>query len=208
MNRRGVGAAAILIVLGGFAIARAGTFLTVNDPLQKADAVVVLGGRVPFRAMKAGDLYKEGFAPEVWVTMGNRNAAEIELERRGIHPTLEHVYSQAVLEKMGVPRGAIHVVPGRNINTAMEMTTIADYARKRHAARVILVTSSYHSRRVRTLWRRLVGTSPEAVVQYTRADAFNARRWWADTADAWRVTREWFGLLNAWLGFPLSSEHW
>ena len=39
-------------------------------------------------------------------------------------------------------------------------------------------------------------------------DAFDADHWWRDTADAWALSREWFGLLNAWAGFPLRSEHW
>lgn len=208
-KRRIVAAAAVLLILlAVFAVMRAGTFLTLGDPPQNADAIVVIGGRLPFRAMEAGAIYEQGRAPEVWVTMGNRNAAEIELERLDVQATPEHVYSQAVLERLGVPRGVIRVVPGRNNNTATEMRTIGRYARERRVGRVILVTSSYHSRRVRTLWHKLNGSSPEAIVRYTTAEPFNARRWWADSADAWTVSREWFGLLNAWLGFPLDSEHW
>jgi uncharacterized SAM-binding protein YcdF (DUF218 family) len=208
IRRRVAVAVAILVLLAGFAIARAGTALTVADPLQKADALVVIGGRVPFRAIRTAALFKDGVAPEVWLTMGYRNAAEVEMERLGVRPTLEHVYSQQVLERLGVPTAAIHVIPVRNNNTATEMRTIASYARQRKVARVVLVTSDYHSRRVRTLWRKLVGTSPEAIVQYTDAEPFDERRWFADAADGWTVSREWFGLLNAWLGFPVRSEHW
>ena len=182
--------------------------LQVSDPLQPTDAIVVINGRVPFRAMKGADLYKQRLAPEVWLTVGNRNAAEVEMEKIDVHPVQEHVYSQQVLEKLGVPRNVIHVIPARNNNTATEMKTIAAYARQRQASRVILVTSSYHSRRVRSLWHGLVGDSPQAIVQFTDAEPFNADRWWTDTADAWSVSREWFGLLNAWLGFPLKSNNW
>jgi uncharacterized SAM-binding protein YcdF (DUF218 family) len=195
-------------VLAGWAVARAGVALRVSDSLQPAGAIVVISGKVPFRAMKGGDLYKQHLAPEVWLTMGNRNSAEVEMERLGVHPTLEHVYSQAVLEKIGVPATAIHVIPGRNNNTATEVRTIAAYAKQRRVTRVVLVTSSFHSRRVRSLWHRLVGDSPQAIVQFTDEEPFNAGRWWTDSADAWTVSREWFGLLNAWLGFPVRSEHW
>jgi uncharacterized SAM-binding protein YcdF (DUF218 family) len=210
MNRRRIGAAVavVLILLIGFALSRAGTSLSVSDPLQPADAIVVINGRIPWRAMKGADLYKQRLAPEVWLTVGNRSRAEVEMEKIDVHPPLEHVYSQQVLEKMGVPPNVIHVIPARNNNTATEMKTIAAYARQHGTKRVILVTSSYHSRRVRSLWHQLVGDSPQAIVQYTQAEPFNAGRWWKDTADAWTVSREWFGLLNAWLGFPLKSEHW
>ena len=209
MNRRRIAAAAVVVILlGALAVSRAGVSLRVSDPLQPADAIVVIGGKVPFRAMKGADLYKKHLAPEVWLTMGNRASAEVEMERLGVHPTLEHVYSQAVLEKLGVPAKVIHVIPGRNNNTATEVKTIAAYAKQRRVARVLLVTSSYHSRRVRSLWNRLVGDSPQAIVQFTDEEPFNAGRWWTDSADAWTVSREWFGLLNAWLGFPVRSEHW
>jgi len=158
--------------------------------------------------VKAADLYKQGLAPEVWVTMGNPTTAEVEMQRRGIYPTLEHAYSQMVLEKHGVPTISIRVIPGRNNNTATEVKRIAGFARQRRAARVILVTSSYHSRRVRALWHKLEGDSPQAIVQFTDEEPFDAGRWWMHTADARRVSREWFGLLNAWLGFPIKSEHW
>jgi uncharacterized SAM-binding protein YcdF (DUF218 family) len=206
---RKVGAALlVLILLGGFAFSRAGSSLSVDDPLQPADAIVVINGRVPYRAMKGAELYKQRLAPEVWLTMGNRNAAEVEMEKLDVHPTLEHIYSQAVLERLGVPAKVIRIVPGRNNNTATEMKTIAGFARQQHAKRLILVTSSYHSRRVRSLWHQVADNNPPAIVQYTDDEPFNAGRWWADTADAWTVSREWFGLLNAWLGFPLRSEHW
>lgn len=203
-----IGGVALVLVLVALAWANAGAALIVEDPLQPASAIVVFGGKLPFRAMQAATLYSSGSAPQVWLTQGSRSAAEIEMERLGFRPTLEHVYSQAVLERMGVPASAIHVLPSRNNNTASEVRTIAAYARAAGASRVILVTSSYHSRRVRSLWNRLVGERPEAVVRITRAEPFDAHRWWADAADALTVSREWFGLLNAWLGFPMRSEHW
>ena len=50
--------------------------------------------------------------------------------------------------------------------------------------------------------------APEAVIRFAPDEAFDADHWWRDTADAWSVSREWFGLLNAWAGFPVKSEHW
>jgi hypothetical protein len=53
-----------------------------------------------------------------------------------------------------------------------------------------------------------VGGPNAAIVRYTKDDPFNAARWWANTSDALSVTREAFGLLNAWAGFPIRSERW
>jgi uncharacterized SAM-binding protein YcdF (DUF218 family) len=198
----------VVVAMMMVVVTRAGTFLLVEDTLRPAAAIVVLGGEVPFRPMKAAAIYREGWAQEVWLTQGARSSDEIALEHLGIDRTPEYAYSRAVLERLGVPAGAIRVLPPRNNNTADEVRATAQQLRATGGRRVILVTSSYHSRRVKALWRQLVGLTPEAVVRYTSDGPFNQDRWWADTADAWTVSREWFGLFNAWAGFPVRSEHW
>ena len=59
---------AVTLALVVFAFYEAGPLLVVEDPLQKARAVVVFGGGIPFRAMEAAKLYREGWAPEVWLS--------------------------------------------------------------------------------------------------------------------------------------------
>jgi hypothetical protein len=34
------------------------------------------------------------------------------------------------------------------------------------------------------------------------------RHWWRHTGDAMAVSREIFGIANAWAGFPVKSERW
>ena len=61
--RRGWLAAMALLVaalaFAAFAVLEAGAWLVVEDPLQPASVIVVLGGKVPFRAMEAAKLYKQ-----------------------------------------------------------------------------------------------------------------------------------------------------
>ena len=45
-----------------------GRWLVMEDPLEKASAIVVLSGAMPARAIEAGKLYREGYAPEIWLT--------------------------------------------------------------------------------------------------------------------------------------------
>lgn len=58
---------------------------------------------------------------------------------------------------------------------------------------------------IRVLWNSLVGAHPQAIVRYTPRDPFEPEHWWQTTTDAMAVSREWFGLLNAWAGFPVPS---
>jgi uncharacterized SAM-binding protein YcdF (DUF218 family) len=184
----------------------AGTWLVVADPVEPARAVVVFGGQVPFRAMEAASVYNQNWAREVWVTQLGLHNEDIALAKLGIERMPEHYYSRQVLERLGVPSHAIRELPGRNVSTADEVRTVARELKAAGGGRVILITSKYHTRRVKTIWHTLVGARPEAIVRYTPDDPFDADRWWRNTADVMSVSREWFGLINVWAGFPVKSE--
>jgi uncharacterized SAM-binding protein YcdF (DUF218 family) len=213
MKRRRLLAGIVLAVsalaAAPFAATLAGTWLVVDDALQPARSVVVLGGQVPFRAMEAAAVYKQGWTKEVWLTQGGIFAEELALEQLQVERPPEHYYSRQVLERLGVPGAAIRVLPGHNANTADEVRAVARQLEATGGGRVILVTSKYHTRRVKAIWRALAASRrDEAIVRYTADDPFQPHRWWRNTADAMSVSREWFGLLNAWAGFPVKSERW
>ena len=191
-----------------FILYAAGRLLVVSDPLQSARSIVVLGGHVPFRAMEAAAVYKQGWAAEVWLTQGADHPDDIALKDLGVDRLKDHMLSRQVLLKLGVPDEAIRILPGHNENTADEVRTIASYLKTSGGAtpRVVLITSKSHTRRVRVLWHRLIGSSPEAIVRYAHDDPFQPDRWWRSKQSAEFVAHEWFGLLNAWAGFPLASE--
>ena len=126
-----------------------------------------------------------------------------ELSNLGVHVIPEHEYSRQVLERLGVPEGSIRLLDGRVSNTAEEVSLIAREMRRLGGKRVILITSKYHTRRVRVIWSKLTGDTPQVIVRYTSYDLYDPNRWWRNSSDALSVTREVFGLLNAWAGFPL-----
>jgi hypothetical protein len=45
-----------------------GRWLIVEDPLDHAQAIAVLSGRLPLRVLEAAKLYRAGYAPEVWLS--------------------------------------------------------------------------------------------------------------------------------------------
>jgi uncharacterized SAM-binding protein YcdF (DUF218 family) len=168
--------------------------------------MVVLGGHLPFRAMEAASLYRQGWAPEVWLTRSSSPAEAGALARLGIRVLGEEHYNRQVLERLGVPTEAIHVLRDGAQNTVEEVQVVARELEQVEGGRIILVTSKAHSRRVRATWHALVGETPHAVVRYAADDPYDPSRWWRNTRDALAVSREVFGLLNVWAGFPVRQE--
>jgi uncharacterized SAM-binding protein YcdF (DUF218 family) len=195
-----------VVAFGPRALEAPGTWLVVQDPLQRARAAVVFGGAVPFRAMEAAALYQQGWAREVWLSPGRISDEDTALARLGIKSTSDADYNRQVLQRLKVPANAIRVIDGPVTNTADEVRLIARALEAAGADRAILVTSKYHTRRVRMLWRTLIGTRPEALVRAAAEDPFEPDRWWRISDDAMAVSREWFGLLNARMGFPVKSR--
>jgi uncharacterized SAM-binding protein YcdF (DUF218 family) len=193
----------LLILAGVYAFFHAALWLVREDPLQKSQAIVVLSGGLPDRALAAAQIYRDGFAREVWLTQPLQPGASMEdlhLPYAG-----EEQYNRMVLTVQGVRPGDIRLLTPRVLNTADELRAVAEALDQQPGARAIVVTSRAHTRRVRALWRRLSpGDRGRLLVRASTEDPFDAEHWWRTTNDALTVVREYLGLLNAWAGLPLS----
>lgn len=191
-------------LLGAWVFQSIGNWLVIEDPLQPARAIAVLGGKMPFRAQEAVALYNAGYAREIWIP-GPEGAAEHDpVKRMGLSPFEPDLYRK-VLEKLGVPRAAVRFLsPVQVRNTREEVAVIAQALRKAGGGRVIVVTSPEHTRRVRAVWERAAWPFDELVVRYTRHEPRKMRleRWWEDSYERTAVYRECGGIVDAWLGFP------
>ncbi len=176
-----------------------------EDPLEKARAIVVLSGAMPLRAIEAAKLFREGYAPEVWLTHSAEPGET--LRAMDIPYAGEDFYNDRILIHEGVPPETIRVIERPIENTADEMSTISAKLAQEKNQTVIIVTSKAHTRRVRVLWRRLSGGRGQAIVRAASGDPFDPGNWWRSTTDALDVVREVLGLLNAWAGLPLRPAH-
>ena len=191
-----------LLALAVLAFFGVGQWLVVEDPLARAGAIAVLSGRMPLRAIEAAKLYREGYAPKIWLTHSSEPGET--LESMGIRYIGEEDYNARVLIHEGMPPKAIHVLDPPIVNTADEINVISAALDREENRAIILVTSKVHTRRVRLLWRKLALKQPRAIVRAAVDDPFDPRHWWRTTGDALDVVREILGLLNAWAGLPLT----
>jgi uncharacterized SAM-binding protein YcdF (DUF218 family) len=178
-----------------------GKWLVVEDPLDRAQAIAILSGRMPERVLEAAKLYRAGYAPEIWLTHSTEPAKS--LKEMGVEYFGEEVYNQKILQQQGVPVRAIRVLEPPILNTADEIVAIEGALNAAPLHIVIIVTTKPHTRRTRTLWRILTRDESRAIVRAASTDPFDAAHWWRSTRDALDVVREVLGLMNAWAGLPL-----
>jgi len=203
-----IAALAIAAVVLIYALSHLGAWLLTDEPLRPARAIAVLGGGQAWRSIEAAQLYKAGWAHEVWLTRGRPNEIDRELASIGLEPDTEEVLSRQVLRKLEVPEAAIRIIPREVDNTLAELRVIAGFARSQAGEAslpVILVTSKSHTRRVRVIWNT-VAPRDAAVVRCKASDPFDPGRWWSTTTDALAAFREAFGIVNAWAGFPIAPR--
>jgi uncharacterized SAM-binding protein YcdF (DUF218 family) len=193
-----------MILLVVLLVLNVGRWLVSEDPLAKAQAIVVLSGRLPMRALAAAQLYRDGLAPEVWLTHSTEPAAT--LAALDIPYDGEEVYNTRVLLHGGVPARAIRVLPKPIVNTADELAAIVAALPDDRSGVVIIVTTKAHTRRTRELWKRIANGRGRAIVRAAPDDPFDPAHWWRTSGDALDVVRECLGLLNAWSGLPLHGS--
>ena len=180
----------LILVLGaGYRplLTAAARFLIVADPLEKADVIVVLaGGRRDERVRQGAELYKEGYAPLVLLSGGE--------EMVGISvPELLRRQARA----HGVPAAALLFEPG-STSTGEQARFLRPILEGRGLRRAIVVTSSYHTRRTRYLFRREFAGSPVEIRVYpVQQDVFSAAAWWTREQDTEIVVLEYIKLALA-----------
>ena len=128
---------ALILIVALYIFRGAGRWLDREDPLSHADVIFVLGGGMPQRAVEAGKVFAQGYAPEVWCS--RPDSPVDELARLGIHYVGEEDYTRQILVHGGVPESAIHVLPGPVVNTEEELQELGREMRRSGKTTVILV---------------------------------------------------------------------
>jgi len=198
------GIVGVLIFAGVWTFFFIGDWLVVEDPLAPAPVVVVLSGEMPARAREAAEIYRSGNAKQVWIT--RPDDVTKEMRELGIDYLGETFYNQSVLLHLHVPFEATRVLDPPIVNTQDEVAVISEQAHAAGFHSVIIVTSKAHTRRVHTIWKKMVGSDPALIVRYAREDSFDPDHWWRHTSDALQVVREVLGIINAWSGFLMKHR--
>jgi uncharacterized SAM-binding protein YcdF (DUF218 family) len=193
----------VLIVAGGLASGpwfarQAGRYLMTTEPLERADAIVVLAAYAPDRALEAADLYEEGYAPRILFSTEERPSATAfrRMEALGITVPESHDLMRSIVIQRGVPPEAAQIVDSRGNSTWMEAVALRAFLEQKGIRSVIAVTSKSHTNRVGRIFRRAFGDRVRVVVRASRYDDFDPDAWWRTRWQARAVLYEYLKLID------------
>jgi uncharacterized SAM-binding protein YcdF (DUF218 family) len=158
----------------------------IEDPLEKADVLMVLSDDDFYadRATRAAELFREGKAPLV-VASGRRLRPGA-----GIAELMEHD-----LVERGVPKDKILRFAQDGDSTREEAEALAKLAKTKKWHKAIIVTSNYHTRRARYIFRRVFPQDLEIRVAGARDGDFDPENWWEKRKSTKLFMREIAGML-------------
>lgn len=166
------------------------SYLRFSTPLAKADAIVVLGGATGERVYYACELYKKGYAPKL-IMSGGKLAWELNWSELMQRQALQ----QGVFEKD-------ILLEEEAASTYENATFVLPIIKKQDFRKIILVTSSYHTRRAYKTFKKVFGDHDikimVAPVKSNKHVKFRSLNWWTRHEDAQLVIFEYIKLVAYW----------
>ncbi len=150
----------------------------VADSPATADAIVILGGGVELRTLKAAELYHAGFANRILV---------LQPERTQLN-TLGLVVDQAeltvdLLKLKSVSESAIVRLEPEVTSTVEEAEALTVWAKANNAKLLLATTDLFHTRRARwILHRKLAALGVELKMIAVPQKKYDAGNWWQTEA--------------------------
>ncbi len=157
---------------------RTAEWLDVGQPPQRADYIMLLNGDENTRPFVAAAVVKQGFAPKVLIAEVAKKSPKGGL----ILPPMHEINRQVLIHR-GIAPSDITILPASATTTRDEARALADFLKDRPDARVLVVTSDYHTRRSRWIFGKELGVqSRQLSFVSAPSDDFRLAHWWQDEA--------------------------
>jgi uncharacterized SAM-binding protein YcdF (DUF218 family) len=169
-----------LIMIGSIILTAAftGDWLSKDDDLgnMKAEAIVVLAGQ-PLRSLYAADLYKKGFSAKIYISSPYRNQTQLALDRLGVNLPKDEEINVQILLKKDVPLSHIFLF-GKSLFSTLEEAEALGRIFDKDKSNLIIVTSPYHVRRTRIIFKDVLKNCDVRVVG-SKYETY-PDKWWTD----------------------------
>ncbi|MEK6238626.1 MAG: YdcF family protein [Planctomycetales bacterium] len=171
---------AVLALAGGFYVFHGSLlppvarWLNVGEAPRETDYVLPLAGGYDTRPFVAAALMKAGYSSQALVTRVVPSSAQ----REGKYPH-SHEIVQGVLLARGVDPESVEVLEGLCATTFDEARAVRKKLTAEPKVTVTVVTTAYHTRRARLVFRSVLGKDADRVFFVAAPhDGFDDANWW------------------------------
>lgn len=164
---------------GGAVLRAAGWALVVDEPIEKADAIVVSLDSGGAGALEAADLVQSGIATRVAVFSDPPSGEDHEFIRRGLPYENAGVRQIHQLRSLGV--GDVVEIDRTYAGTQGIGQALQVWCDRHRLRSIVFVAGRDHSRRLRrVLNREMKGHAVHVMVRPARYSSFDPDRWWSN----------------------------
>lgn len=163
-----------------------GGWLVLDEAPVESDAIVLLSGELS-RPLYGADLYREGYAPLIYISRPRSYDQLPNLEKLGIHLKRDEELYKEILLKKRVPEKAIRFYGRGVVSTVEEVESLREVL-GRTRVRLIVVTSPYHTRRAKAIFKDVMPNAQICMLA-TPYEAFD-QKWWTDQKSAVNMVLE------------------
>lgn len=174
-------------------------WLIVEVPLEKADAIFVLGGSAAYleRTEKASYIYKQGIAKKIFLTDDGEQAGWSESKRR--NPSFVELARENLIAN-GVKEEDIETLNPQVKNTFQEIKLILETAEQKSFQSILIVTSAYHTRRTKIILESMESNTKVGILHAaTGWQMPSPESWWLSVKGWKAVAGEYLKILSFWL---------
>ncbi len=156
-----------------FWLGQMGGWLIYQDKIEKADAILVLGGGRGERVLQGAELFRKKYADLIMMT------GEFE---RVLYGPVYHwaVQGQKLAGSRGVPKNKILPILDSK-STHDDATLSLAECRKRHAKSLIVVTEPFHTKRAFYVFKKVYKDAGIKVMIYPVQDSWYRKDTWWDS---------------------------
>jgi uncharacterized SAM-binding protein YcdF (DUF218 family) len=179
----------LVIIFGYFSypvlLDKMAQYLVVQDKLQKADLILILGGDINGERLKEGvNLFRQGYAKKLLIS-GGPVAFKLTYA--------DWIRKQAI--EQGIPASAI-LTQSRSLSTIDDAELSLPIIKKHQIGSVIMVTSPYHCRRAGAVFKKIYQTQGIKIIVHPAAHSvFNPAGWWKRHEDTAFVVWEYVAMV-------------
>ncbi len=155
-----------------------GNGLIYQDTLEPCEAIFVLSGSADERAKHAAYLHKKGYAPRI-VCTGAIIPENVEI--LGMEHKEAQITQTALTKRYKVPDSLVTCLL-EGTSTKEEADAILNYAEKHHLSKIMIVSTAFHTNRVKYIFRKKFrhNKNIKICIQPAPALDYNERYWWKD----------------------------